>query len=371
VQGTSIGVEVADLAAHNREAWIAAGKVAAAVLIGLAVHSIAFRLLAHFAHKTTSRLDDVLVARLRRSMRLSVVLLALQVVLPTIEVFAAERASVVRHVVHLLTIVSVTWLVLALLRGIEQYVEDDYDTAQSDNLEARRVRTQIEVVARVGYVFVIVIAVAAGLMTFPRVREFGASLLASAGIVGLIVGLAARPVLENLFAGLQIALTQPIRIDDVVIVEGEWGRIEEITTTYVVIRVWDQRRLIVPFSTFIQSPFQNWTRQSADILGTVFLYADYSVPVEALRVELTRIVEASGDWDRKVCLLQVTDASERAMQLRALVSAADSSRAWDLRVHVREKLIAFLQREYPQALPHARIELRELAARDDGSATLR
>ncbi|MDH3556523.1 MAG: mechanosensitive ion channel family protein, partial [Deltaproteobacteria bacterium] len=180
-----------------------------------------------------------------------------------------------------------------------------------------------------------------------------------AGIVGIIVGLAAQKSISTLFAGIQMAITQPIRIDDVVIVENEWGRIEEITLTYVVVRIWDLRRLIVPITYFLEKPFQNWTRISADLLGTVFLYVDYTVPVEAVRAELKRILESSPLWDKQVCTLQVTNATDRTLELRALMSAADSPRAWELRCDVREKLIGFIRQNYPDGLPKVRAELTE------------
>jgi len=195
------------------------------------------------------------------------------------------------------------------------------------------------------------------LMSFDEFRQLGTGILASAGLVGLVVGFAAQKTLGNLLAGIQLAITQPIRLDDVVIVEGEWGRIEEITLTYVVVRIWDLRRLVLPIGYFLERPFQNWTRVSADILGTVFLYVDYTVPVDAIRAELERIVQGSKDWDGEVCGVQVTDTSAQGIELRALVSAADASKAWDLRCAVREQLVAFLQREYPAALPRLRGEL--------------
>jgi small-conductance mechanosensitive channel len=199
-----------------------------------------------------------------------------------------------------------------------------------------------------------VFTLASMLMVFDSVRQFGASILASAGIAGIIVGFAAQRSIATLLAGFQIALTQPIRLDDVVIVENEWGRIEEITLTYVVVRVWDLRRLVVPITYFIEQPFQNWTRSSADILGTVFLYVDYGVPLDAIRVEFARILQASRYWDRKVSVLQVTDAKEHTLELRALASAADASLAWDLRCEIREKLIMFIQHTYPESLPRFR-----------------
>ena len=199
-----------------------------------------------------------------------------------------------------------------------------------------------------------IFTLASMLMVFDSVRQFGASILASAGIAGIVVGFAAQRSIATLLAGFQIALTQPIRLDDVVIVENEWGRIEDITLTYVVVRVWDLRRLVVPITYFIEQPFQNWTRSSADILGTVFLYVDYNVPLDALRAELTRILEASRYWDGKVNVLQVTDAKEHPLEIRALASAADASAAWDLRCEIREKLIGFVQQKFPESLPRFR-----------------
>jgi len=194
-------------------------------------------------------------------------------------------------------------------------------------------------------------------MTFPGVREYGVSLLASAGAAGLIVGLALQPVLKNLFAGIQVAMTQPIRIDDALLVEGEWGKVEEITSTYVVVRIWDLRRLILPLSYFIDHPFQNWTRESAELIGTVMLYVDYTVPVATVRQKAEEIARASPLWNGKVFNLAVTDLKERTMEIRILVSAGDSGRAFDLRCEMREKLMAFLQQDHPQVLPRLRAEL--------------
>jgi len=213
------------------------------------------------------------------------------------------------------------------------------------------------VLSRIATGTVLVAGLAFVLMTFPRARQLGASLLASAGVAGVIVGIAARSVFSNLLAGLHIALAQPIRIDDVLIVENEWGRVEEITATYVVLKIWDERRLIIPLGWFMDHPFQNWTRRSADILGTVFLWVDYTLPVQAVRGEARRLCEASPHWDRRVCVVQVTDASDRAMQLRILVSSAASGSNFDLRCELREGLIDFIQREFPRALPQLRASL--------------
>jgi small-conductance mechanosensitive channel len=254
-------------------------------------------------------------------------------------------------------IAALTWLATRAVQGLSSAVLEANPTEVADNLEARRIQTQTRVLSRVLQTGVWVIGLSLMLMTFPSVRQVGTSLLASAGVVGIVAGFAARPVLGNLIAGLQIGLSQPIRLDDVVIVENEWGVIEQITGTYVVVRIWDQRRLVVPLQYWIEKPFQNWTRTSAEIIGTVFLWVDYRMPLEPLRAELQRACEASEHWDRRFALLQVTEAGEHAMQLRALVTAASAPAAWDLRCAVREALIGFVQREYPHYLPRARAEV--------------
>ncbi len=269
-------------------------------------------------------------------------------------------------VVALIGVVS--WLGVRCVQAAEAFFVRRFPVDAADNLQARRVLTQARVLGRIANVLIVLLGLAAALMTLPQVRQIGASLLASAGLAGLALGLAAKPVLSNLIAGVQIALTQPIRLDDVVIIEGEWGRIEEITGTYVVVRIWDERRLVVPLNWFIEHPFQNWTRTSAQIIGTVFLWLDYRVPMPTLREELTRLCREAPEWDGRVCVLQVTDTSERAMQLRALVSSVDSGRNWDLRCRVREGLLAFVQANFPQALPRWRGECSEPAQTPDDTA---
>lgn len=228
-----------------------------------------------------------------------------------------------------------------------------------DNLLARKHVTQSRVLQRVGDVVLLMLGLGAVLMTFEGVRQYGVSLLASAGAAGIVVGLALQPILRNLFAGIQLALTQPIRIDDAVIVEGEWGNIEEITATYVVVRIWDRRRLVVPLTYFIEQPFQNWTREQASLLGDVFIYLDYTVPIDALRKEVRRIVEASSLWDGDVAVVQVTDFQRDVMEVRILASASNSGRAFDLRCEIREKIADFLQEHYPSSLPRFRAEFSE------------
>ncbi|SOD29128.1 Mechanosensitive ion channel [Variovorax sp. YR752] len=261
----------------------------------------------------------------------------------------------VRHLNGLLLIAAVTWLTVKAISGFADGVLAQNPSDIADNLQARRVLTQTRVLARTAMTVVVVAGGAMMLMTFPGARQVGASLLASAGVIGIVAGLAAKPVFSNLIAGLQIALAQPIRIDDVLVVEGEWGRVEEITGTFVVIRIWDDRRLILPLTYFIEKPFQNWTRHSAQLLGSVFIYVDYGMPLAPLREEAERIVKAAPEWDGRFFNLRVTDATERTMQVRVLCTAATSGLAFDLRCSVREGLIDFMQREYPQFLPKTRV----------------
>ena len=263
-----------------------------------------------------------------------------------------------RHLTSLLIIACVTWLGLRVLRSLRQVIVISNPVDVADNLRARQIQTQSRVLLRTLSLFIVLIGAAAMLMTFPSARQFGTSLLASAGLAGLAVGFAARPVLANLIAGLQIAITQPIRLDDVVIVENEWGRIEEITGTYVVVRIWDDRRLVLPLQYFIEQPFQNWTRRSSNLIGSVFIWVDYSLPLEPVREELRRLCKEVPElWDGRVCVLQITDTSEKAIQLRVLVSSPGSPRNWDLRCHIRENLVGFIQRQYPHALPQLRADL--------------
>jgi small-conductance mechanosensitive channel len=267
-----------------------------------------------------------------------------------------------RNGTSLVLIGMVAFIMFEVVNTAAAFVLSRYRLDVADNLQARSVYTQVVVLKKVAFSIIGIFTLASMLMVFDSVRQFGESILASAGIAGIVVGLAAQRSIAMLLAGFQIALTQPIRLDDVVIVEKEWGRIEEITLTYVVVRVWDLRRLVVPITHFIEQPFQNWTRSASDIFGTVFLYVDYTVPVDSLRSELTRILKASPFWDGKVNVLQVTDAKEHTLEVRALASAADASLAWDLRCEIREQLVGFLQQNYPESLPKFRASFEPVRA---------
>jgi small-conductance mechanosensitive channel len=344
--------------------WLLWGAgLLAALVVALLAHGVAYAVAGRAAARTRSVVDDAVVARSRGPARLIFLLIAGLAVLPGLPEAGRPAAEVVNRLLTLAMTGSVGWLAVSLTGVVQDYVEARFDIGQADNLLARQAYTRTRVLRRIAAVIIGIVTVCLMLMAFPSIRQIGVSLFASAGLAGLVVGLAARPVLENLIAGLQMALTQPIRIEDVVIVEGEWGWIEEITSTYVVVRIWDLRRLIVPLSYFITTPFQNWTRRTADILGTVHLYADYTVPVPEVRAALYRILEESELWDGKVRGLQVTDAKPETVELRALMSAPSSGRAWDLRCHVREELLAWLQQAHPEALPRVRVELDRQAAR--------
>ena len=320
-----------------------------------ATHAIEAKLLV-WAARTTSKVDDLLVPLLGTSLRAVVVVIGVIIALPTLPLPAAY-SDVIGKLSSMAFIAVVAVLLFRSVRIFRLVVLTRFDITAADNLQARKVYTQIHVISRVLDVVIGIVAVAAALMLFQQVRHIGTSLLASAGVLGIIAGFAAQKTLANLFAGFQIALAQPVRQDDVVVVEGEWGRVEEITLTYVVVHIWDDRRLVLPLSYFIEKPFQNWTRTSADLLGSVFVWVDYSFPVEEGRRALKDIVEGSPLWDGRFWNLQVTDADERCMQLRVLATSADSSKSFDLRCEIRERFIAYLQSHHPQARPRLRAEM--------------
>jgi small-conductance mechanosensitive channel len=360
--GEEVAVNLSQLLPDLHAGIVSLGILAAAIACGLIANSVGFAVLRRISARAGGAIEPSLERHCRAPARLVVPAATADPVLPMLRISPAGQA-VMGHLISLVLIGAVAWLIVGLTSVAGDAILAKYPLEENDNLRARRIYTQIQVFRRTIGFIVTLIAFAAMLMTFGWARELGAGLLASAGIVGLAVGIAARPAIENLVASVQIALTEPIKIDDAVMVEGEFGRIEEILTTYVVVRTWDLRRLILPLSYFVEKPFQNWTRTTAEILGTVFLYVDYTCPIEPLRNELERLLEASPLWDQKVCALHVTNASERTVEVRALMSAANSGLAFDLRCEVREKLIDFIKRNYPSALPTARAELAEVRTR--------
>ena len=348
--GLSVALWVRDLAAVAALFWLLlrVGRVLEGALVSLASH-------------TENTWDDILIPVAAKAARVLPPILALIVGVQTLAI-PAEYLNVLRTALSLVLIGTTAYLLYQSVEAMESMVLRRYEIGASDNLQARAVYTQVTVLKKVATAVIAILTLGSMLMVFESVRQFGTSILASAGIAGLVVGFAAQRSIATLLAGLQIAITQPIRLDDVVIVENEWGKIEDITLTYVIVKIWDQRRLVVPVSYFIEQPFQNWTRASAELLGTVFLYVDYRAPLDAIREELDRILSQSALWDGRVKGLQVTDALEHTLQIRVLASAADASLAWDLRCEVREKLVQFLQRHHPESLPRVRAELQPSAA---------
>ncbi|MFZ7110327.1 MAG: mechanosensitive ion channel family protein [Desulfatiglandales bacterium] len=334
------------------------------ILLGLTVYAALSRLSGRLARLRDDSSESIFIRRCRGPARLILPLLSVWFVFPFFEA-PDPVLQFLRHILVLLLIFSLAWLMIRLLGVAEHLLIQRFTMDVADNLRARSVQTQIRIMKKIAIAIIGIIALSLLLMSFATVRQVGASILASAGIVGLIIGFAAQHSIATLLAGLQIAFTQPIRLDDVVIVENEWGRIEEITLTYVVVRIWDMRRLVLPITYFLEKPFQNWTRVSADLLGTVYLYADYNIPVQALRERLKEVLSESELWDGKVWGLQVTNATEQTQELRALMSAPDASTAWNLRCHVREKLIEYARETFPEGLPRVRAEIHADRS-DDG-----
>jgi small-conductance mechanosensitive channel len=324
--------------------------VIGAVAIHAVLSALTRRALAHRPHLRS------LLARTRGPVRLAFVVVAVGLVLPALPLSPDTRAWV-GAILRVVFDVLVGWVALVAIDiGATVYLLR-FQTDTEDNLLARKHVTQVRILRRAAGTLVVLCTAGAALMSFDAVREIGMSLFASAGVAGIAAGIAARPVLSNLIAGIQLAMTQPIRLDDAVIVENEWGSIEEITSTYVVVKLWDLRRMVVPLTYFIEKPFQNWTREGSAILGTVLLYLDYTAPIDRIRAKASEIATQSKLWDRQALAVQVTDAKEHTIEVRVLVSARNASEAFELRCELREKLIAFLQREFPGALPRQRTDV--------------
>jgi small-conductance mechanosensitive channel len=347
-----------ELLSWLRGSLLSVAYLAGAALVGFSTALLLLLLLRLWVRRSSGLLAGSLLRRLAGPLRLILPVLVVSVVLP-FALLQGPLHQLLRQLLSILIIAAMAWLLVRGAALLEDLLLERYNIRATDNLKARKLYTQIRYLRRVFAVVVAVLATAAILMNFDKVRQLGTTILASAGILGIVLGFASQRSIALLFAGFQVALTQPIRIDDVVVIEGEWGRIEEITLSFVVVRIWDLRRLVVPISYFLEKPFQNWTRVSSEVLGTVYLHCDYSVPVEAVRAELQRVLQSSALWDGKVAGLQVTGASDKTLELRALMSAADASQLWDLRCAVREQLLGFLQREHPSSLPRLRADIRE------------
>jgi small-conductance mechanosensitive channel len=333
---------------------IATALVIAGLLLALLAHAVIVQTMRRTLGARHPRIR-ALLTNSKGPLRLGLMVLALSFVVRVAPI-SDNAAAALGGILNVAFIALLGWVALTAVQVSSQIYLQQFRLDAEDNLLARKHVTQVRILKRAIDVLIFIMTFGAALMSFEEVRQYGVSLFASAGVAGLAIGLAARPLLSNLIAGIQIAVTQPIRLDDVVIVEGEYGTVEEITTTYVVIKLWDWRRMVVPLSHFIEKPFQNWTRETSALIGSVFLYVDYSVPAEKLRKKLMEIVRASPLWDGRVVALQVSDTRDRTVELRALVSAGSAPATWDLRCEVREKLIAYLQQDYPEALPRTRHE---------------
>lgn len=344
-------------------AW---GAVIAIILGSLLLLEVVYFLVRRLIRRKPGVRLFTMLGRSKRALRALVVSIAgaecVRFVAP------GSRASV-QELANVAIIFSFAWLAL-IVSGISvALIEGRYDITASDNRRARKIHTQLQVMRRVVSVVIVIVAALAALTSFAQGRSVATSILASAGVIGLVVGIAGQTTIGNLIAGVQIAFSDALRIDDVVVVNGDWGTIEEITLTYVVVAIWDQRRLVLPVSYFVTTPFENWTRTNSQILGTVMLFCDYTVGVDDLRRELLEFVDASPLWDRRAASLQVVDATEHTVQLRALMSAASSGQAWDLRCAVREHLVAYLKNHQPTALPRTRLEMPPAAPSAGGEST--
>lgn len=331
-------------------------------LISLVTFIVIYFILLYSTRFVLKDLSERRYKQIRENLKIPLLLLMLNIAL-LIPFYYLQQTNhlldILKHFFRISFIFLSSWFIIRLMHLIRLYLDDTHRIDASNNLRARKIHTQYRILERVIKVLIIFIAVAAALMTFESIKKIGISLFASAGVASIIIGFSAQKIIASIIAGIQLAIAQPIRVQDVVIVDGEWGWIEEINLTYVVVKVWDRRRLVVPTTYFIDNIFQNWTRKSSFILGTVFLYTDYTISVAAIREELDRLLEDNKLWDGKVKVVQVTDASPKTMELRILVSADDSPTAWELRVYLREKLINFIQKNYPESLPKTRVEFPE------------
>jgi small-conductance mechanosensitive channel len=333
-----------------------AGIVLAGVLSAELAHYIVYASLRGLQKWRNTFWSGVVIRCTSNPARLMLMLLAVTLALSRVRL-SSWAAPLVQHLLEVGYIMTFTWLTTSLIEIVHAFVVHRLPEDIQDNVSARRLRTQVYLLRQISIWLVIFIGFAAILMTFPSIRNVGAGLFASAGVAGLILGMAARPTLGNLIAGIQIALTQPIRIDDSVVVEGQFGRVIEVNTTYVVIRLWDLRHLIVPISHFIEKSFENWTRYSSELIGAVLLQMDYTVPIESLREQYKLVLESSPLWDGKTMTVQVTDSKQSTIEIRFLMSAQNASATFDLRCYVREKMLAYLQSQHPAALPKIRSEV--------------
>jgi small-conductance mechanosensitive channel len=332
-----------------------------AFLLLLAIARVLYKRVKRYVHNTPGKIDDFVL----ELFRLPLLWLLFWVLFKIFSVATLNRFAFSTYIAqanNILLIWSVAYILTKFVKAGAYYLQNKLDITQTDNLLARKNLTQLKVFQGIANTLIVVVAISISLLTFDKAKAIGVSLLTSAGIVGIVVGFAAQKSLGLILAGIQIAITQPIRLDDVVIVEGEWGRIEEITLTYVVVKIWDERRLILPVTYFLETPFQNWTRSSSNIIGTIFLHVDYNFPVNSVRDILPTMLAGNLHWDKRVCNVQVTNTTDRSKEIRILLSSSDSSKNWDLRTAIREKLIDFINDNYPDTF--VRIRITEIPGKD-------
>lgn len=334
----------------------AAGLALVAIFVAFSIYKTLVFLVGRFSKPTS--VARIFFDAAAPALGASLCLLALNSVLHTVPQ-NLPMLYPIQNITMLLLILSLSWTAVGCTSAIGDVIVQLNPAFEHDWKKARKVETQTRLIVRGLNIIIVLVGISAALMTFESVSQIGTSLLASAGIGGIILGFAARPVLSNLLAGMQIAFTQPFRIDDAMYVQGEWCWVEEVTATYVVLRVWDLRRLVVPLQWFIENPFQNWSRNTADQIGSALLWLDYGIPIDPLREEFARLLEASPDWDGVTSSVQVVEAGEKAIQIRFLMSAKNSSTLWNLRCSMREGLIHFIQQHYPEYLPRYRAQLQE------------
>jgi small-conductance mechanosensitive channel len=327
-----------------------------AIGIGLLCRYIIKTLVHQFTRPETGfSFWNSLFSRMSRPLSIYLPILTLYILLPLMRMGPKSYANL-HKLADIVLMITFAGLLMGVVRIGEDYVYHTYNIKKGDNLRERKIRTQLQFIRRLAVILIFVVTTCLILMSFDGLRKVGTSLLTGVGVGGIIVGFAAQKSLSSFLAGFQIAFTQPIRIDDVLIVEGEWGRVDEITLTYVVLKIWDKRNLVIPISYFIEKPFQNWTRSGSDLIGTVFIYLDYTVPLDSLRTELDRLLSLTPLWNKATKVLQVTDLTDKTIEVRALLSANNSSEAFDLRCYVREGLLEFVQKNYPEALPTLRVK---------------
>ncbi|MBK6264662.1 mechanosensitive ion channel [Marivirga sp. S37H4] len=329
-------------------------------IVGLIIRFTFFKILHFSSDRKNKKLVHRLSVRFKGSIFLFIPAMILLAYLPDLNL-SEQLTNSLDNILEITIIVSFTIIIIRLIYFIQDVLLMNYDIDKDDNIKERQAVTQINFLRKLIIVIVSIIAISLILLQFDGVRKYGATLLTSAGVAGIIIGFAAQKTIGNLMAGFQIAFTQPIKIGDAVIVENEWGWVEEINLTYVVIKVWDLRRLVVPITYFTEKTFQNWTRNSADIMGSVFLFTDYTIPIAKLREAFDGFLEETPLWDGKAKVLQVVDCTERTMQLRLLMTAKNSPTAWDLRCFIREKMLVFIQENYPDALPKTRVNIEQVA----------